>query len=90
MGGDLDRSEEIRRANKENPPPRPACGESAARRLLRLISNPKCILPSRHEQYQMHLTPVVGARFSEAVEPPLGKIYRHTSTITHVLHMGVC
>ena len=33
MGGDLDRPEEIRRANKESPPPRPAYGESVKRHL---------------------------------------------------------
>ena len=33
MGGDLDRPEEMRRATKESPPPRPAYGESVKRHL---------------------------------------------------------
>ena len=33
LSGDLDRSEEIRRATKESPPPRPAYGESVKRHL---------------------------------------------------------
>ena len=33
MGGDLERAEEIRRATKESPPPRPAYGESVKRHL---------------------------------------------------------